>query len=41
MAFLEDSAGIEATIADAEAAPRLVTRLRDALVHSAAAEGLR
>ncbi len=41
MGFIEDSAGIEATIADTEAAPRLITRLRDALLHSAAAEGMR
>lgn len=41
MAFVEDSADIEATIADPDAAPRLVTRLRDALLHSAAAEGMR
>ncbi len=41
MGFIEDSADIEATIADTEAAPRLITRLRDALLHSAAAEGMR
>jgi hypothetical protein len=41
MGFIEDTAGFDASIADPEAAPLLITRLRDALMHSAAAEGLR
>ena len=41
MAFIEDPGGLEANIADPDAAPRLITRLRDALLHSAAAEGAR
>ena len=41
MGFVEDSADFDAVAADPEAAHRLVERLREALLQSAAAEGLR
>ncbi|BDG72885.1 BLUF domain-containing protein [Roseomonas fluvialis] len=41
MGFVDDPDGFEAAPADPEAAPRLVMRLREALMHSAAAEGVR